>query len=1340
MPPKKRVPPKKRGTRSTDNGLSRKRRRYSSPPPQRRGETLSAYYQRISTPLSPPPPPLQDEEDLELPEGPVTPPPLRDSDSSSDSPPPPPLDSDPDDDDDDDRGVTEDDVWYTISQDDVDPFFRSQGRDSELFNDLVNYLRRLPPSAYLSRIRYFARLTWIKNTVFNVENPYIPPYNKSPAAGYKRYILDHLSRSRLTLEHYMVRRMGAHIYSYVFTDRVIGMAAPLFFLLQLILLTIRHEATAMRRPRRAFQVRIQIRGEIEGRTSTPPEKVISYFSDDRLMDASSSMHIVEIEDALREMVLGIDARDGTSTIARGSGDIDAADPIRLKEMILTFSNAQRSDRVGAESVCASACPLIYAAKRNTFIDIDTRGKCFYYAVLVGVAHLETEKIIKKKRKLNEYARTHPALSWVQPRTNVRFDEIEEYTMLIARQIRFRFVLHVFIMREQENRYIGQTLVISERDTTKPKVNICIFAHKDEPLWHAVYCTNEYAITSLEFDDIAQMPRYTVCPRCRKIYNSQYCSGAKKHKCAVDVVNERWWCAKCRTVFRTEDDYNYHISGNCFLKDVARPRIIQLPEAGEICEFNGDKHEVMVPDEEIIFADFESTIDGITGAHTPMSVGYTSPRTGEVVIHHGKDCVARFLDAMMRAVRSKLYIFFHNAMGYDSHFIFTEALKKDRKLFVQGINKSNQQFLSITLNQWVTRGGSKVKLEVTILDTLQFMPMGLAKLTACALQSDRPLTEVFPTWCAMVHPHIQGEEALRAACKKHLYPYYYFNTDEEEYERQMDADIEDFAQIFTAGSRHFSKDVSVEQEKCDEAVAFMHKYPSLFTTARDYHDFYLRCDVAQLRDMFMTVRAHYRRTHDLELVSFFGLPGATWGSFMYKYGNEARLPLLSDPTMVALTRKMIRGGVCSAVKRLACTDDTHTLIYLDANSLYPHVMKEAFPCGEFEFVATPYVHNILEWMDYELERQGKGAIFEVDLAYPTELGEYTKDYPFCPEHIETTRVDYLGSYVEHLLKEHMLERKMQFKGLGQTIRNKYNYAIYWKNLRWYLEHGMVLTKIHRVMRFDEKPYMRDYVEMNTRLRMEGDSEFEKVFYKLLGNALYGKTFENKAKQSKVKIVQSKGVLAKLERSNNIERLLYIAGDALVYSIYNDVVKLDKPSYIGAVVTELSKLHMYKFLYDVLYPRFGRENVQLCYTDTDSFVLEFTHEPGAGGIPAITAQIEDYMALGERSGQTGFFKSETGVTPIKEFVCLRAKVYSMLLENDEEITRAKGVNRAVHSQLTHELYRGMVLGTRSPIFETSMRNIRSRNHTVADERIVKVALSADDMKRIICEDGIHTRPFN
>ena len=84
--------------------------------------------------------------------------------------------------------------------------------------------------------------------------------------------------------------------------------------------------------------------------------------------------------------------------------------------------------------------------------------------------------------------------------------------------------------------------------------------------------------------------------------------------------------------------------------------------------------------------------------------------------------------------------------------------------------------------------------------------------------------------------------------------------------------------------------------------------------------------------------------------------------------------------------------------------------------------------------------------------------------------------------------------------------------------------------------------------------------------------------------------------------------------------------------------------------------------------------------------------------------------------------------------------MLLENDEEITRAKGVNRAVHNQLTHELYRGMVLGTRSPIFETSMRNIRSRNHTVADERIVKVALSADDMKRIICEDGIHTRPFN
>lgn len=1247
------------------------------------------------------------------------------------------------DDDDDDAWRSVDDLvntlMATLTTERVDPLFLSQGEDSALLRDLAAYMYRLPQQAYGTRIRYLARITWIMQMLFNTNNAFTNPYKEDGTYGYKRYIFKHLRGTKISLAHYRGVVPGAVVYTFNFSDEVNGMGAPLFFLQQLILMAIRYEATSKRTPRKRFQMRIDIDAICNGLAITPPCKLITYFDDDRRMDENSSMHLVEIEDALREMILGIDA-DGEATISRGSGDVNLDDPIQLRRMVLTFSDAIRSERVGAESVCASACPLIYTAKRNTFIDIDTRGRCFYYALVVGVAYLETENVIRKKKKLVEYANAHPLLKLVQSKAKVRIDEIADYTMVIARQLEHRFVIHVFIMREQEKRYIGQTLVISERDTTKPKLNICIFPHKDEPIWHAVYCTNEYAITSLEFDDIERMPRYAACPRCRKIYNSQYCSGSRKHKCSSNVVNERWWCAKCHTIFRMEEDYNYHVNGNCFLKDVARPRVVQLPAAGEVCEFDGDRHEISVRDEDIIFADFESAIDIDTGVHTPMSVGYTSPRTGEVIIHHGRECVSRFIEEMMRCVHTKLYVFFHNAMGYDSHFIFTEALKKERNLFVQGINKSNQQFLSITLNQWVTRGGARTKNEVVILDTLQFMPMGLGKLIACALQTERPITEVFPTWCASMHPHIQGEEALRAACKKHLYPYYYFSTDEEEYERQMDEDIEDFAQIFIQGSSHFSKEETVEQSKCEEAIAFMRKYPSLFKTARDYHDFYLRCDVAQLRDMFMTVRSHYRRTHDLELVSFFGLPGATWGSFMHKYGNEMRLPLLSDPTMVALTRKMIRGGLCSAVKRVARTDETHTLIYLDANSLYPHVMKDAFPCGEFEFVNIPYVHNILEWMEHELEKRGKGAIFEVDLSYPPELGDYTKDYPFCPEHIETTRVDYLGSYVEHLLKEHMLERKMQFKGLGQTIRNKYGYAVYWKNLRWYIEHGMVLTKIHRVLRFDERPYMREYVELNTRLRREGDSEFEKVFYKLLGNALYGKTFENKAKQSRVKIVQSKAVLAKLERSDNIERLLYVAGDALVYSIYNDVVKLDKPSYIGAVVTELSKLHMYKFLYDVLYPRFGRENVQLCYTDTDSFVLEFTHAPGAGGIAAITNRFEDYMAIGERAGQTGFFKSETGVTPIKEFVCLRAKVYSMLLENEEEVTRAKGVSRMVHKQLTHELYRGMVLGMKSPIFRVSMRNIRSRNHTVADERIVKIALSADDMKRIICEDGIHTLPFN
>ena len=1216
-----------------------------------------------------------------------------------------------------------------------DRFFVRWGDEgTPIFDDLCRYLLSLPLEVARRRLGYFAHFVTLNDYLNDGLDPFTDGRRGAMEYRHKAYIMRHMNIGRASMGNYITGGVGGAVsYNIPFNNTVRGMGSPLFFLLQVIQGAIWHQLAArgVRGENRPMQVMIQLSLMHGGSIHAPPAATVQPI----LIDPNFHMCIFDIDHAIT-MLMTSDHLPFGFIIARASGERDEGDPSQIVMLTLLMDNAAASDGVGA-SECSDLCPLTYAAKFGTFIDIDTKGSCLFYAIVVGVAYLEQNKLLKKRRELDHFHSRHETLRLVRAKKYVKIDEVEEYISDAANIMDKRYVIHVYLMRPLERRYIGETLAISERGTMKPKLNICLFAHSDKPLWHAVYCTNEYAITSLEFDDLAKMPRYTACPRCRAIYNNQSQSRrGGPHVCQVDGVHSRWWCNRCRTVFQNEEDYNYHMDDNCFLKDVARPRIVQLPNPGDIATFDVDKHIGAIDDKDIIFADFEAVIDGVSGEHIPASVGYLY--CGRINIHHGNDSVGWLIDNMIALADPKVYVFFHNGMGYDSHYIFTEALKKERGICVQGISKSSQQFLSIRLFKWVGHGTMKQRREVVFLDSLQFLPMSLAKLTQCALKSAHPIAEIFPTWTAAVKTFFTTEEEMRAACKKHLYPYYYFNI--EEYEQQMDAPINDFAKIFKGGSRHFSLDEDVGQDACDEAVEFMRKYPSLFRVARDYHNFYLFCDIAQLSDMFMTVRAHYRRTHELELVSFVGLPSATWGSFMYKYGLGAQLPLLACPTMLALTRRMIRGGVSSAVKRLARTDDTHTLVYLDANSLYPHVMKDDFPCGNFELIPPPPVGEIMQWMQHELEYRGKGAIFEVDLAYPPDIGEYTKDYPFCPEHITTTREDYRDTYVEHLLRDHFLQRKMKFTGLGQTIRDKQKYAVYWKNLRWYLEHGLVLTCIHRVLRFDERPFMREYVELNTTLRRDGTSEFEKVFYKLLGNALYGKTFENRAKQSGVKIVQTKRVLTKLYRSNVIERLLYPAGDALVFTVYNDLVKLDKPSYIGAVVTELSKLHMYKFLYDVLYPRFGRENVQLCYTDTDSFVLEFTHPPGEGGIETITSRISDHMAIGSRSGETGYFKSETGVTPIKEFVCLRAKVYSMLLEGDDEITRAKGVSRAVHKELTHDLYRSMVMGERSPIYKVSMRNIRSRNHTIADERIVKVALSADDMKRIVCDDGIHTRPFS
>ena len=89
----------------------------------------------------------------------------------------------------------------------------------------------------------------------------------------------------------------------------------------------------------------------------------------------------------------------------------------------------------------------------------------------------------------------------------------------------------------------------------------------------------------------------------------------------------------------------------------------------------------------------------------------------------------------------------------------------------------------------------------------------------------------------------------------------------------------------------------------------------------------------------------------------------------------------------------------------------------------------------------------------------------------------------------------------------------------TLEDKNNYVTHYRNLQFYLKQGMKLKKVHRVLEFDQERWMKPYIEMNTEFRKEAKNDFEKNFYKLMNNSVFGKTMENLWNRVNIKLVRS-----------------------------------------------------------------------------------------------------------------------------------------------------------------------------------------------------------------------------
>ncbi|XP_065182354.1 uncharacterized protein LOC135813063 [Sycon ciliatum] len=537
----------------------------------------------------------------------------------------------------------------------------------------------------------------------------------------------------------------------------------------------------------------------------------------------------------------------------------------------------------------------------------------------------------------------------------------------------------------------------------------------------------------------------------------------------------------------------------------------------------------------------------------------------------------------------------------------------------------------------------------------------------------------------------------------------------------------------------------------------------FVRMRDLHegdpektDLLLRkgTDVYLLADVFENFRTTAIATYSLDPANYYTLPGFAWSALLKV--SDVSLDLLSDVTMHTFIEHGIRGGISMSVQRYA--EGNNDLIpdgydpskpmtylqYVDANNLYGWAMQQPLPIGDFKFVediSDDLVDDIVMTHPHDLP---VGYIVECDLTIPDGVHDALNEYPPCPENMCVTD-DMLSPHQQQLAQQLGLGKQKE-KKLMLTLLPKTRYVCHYVNLQAYVALGVEVSEVHRVLQFTQRPWMRSYIQLNTDLRTNAASEFEKDFYKLMNNAVFGKTMENVRRRLNLKLVRSEEEVDRLRRAiakRTYKRSIVYDNDLVAAEFFKCKVHLNKPIYVGFSILELSKVLMYSFFYDTLKPRYG-QNVRLCYTDTDSFILQYATAD-------LYADMSDMMGQYNTSNYptdhplhslankkvAGKFKDELGGRIMSEFVGLRSKMYAYT--GEESAKRAKGVKKSVvNDTLQFSTYKDCLLPDQQSI-EREMNVLRSRNHHIYGETIRKVALSPFDSKRYILDDGVSTLAY-
>ena len=676
---------------------------------------------------------------------------------------------------------------------------------------------------------------------------------------------------------------------------------------------------------------------------------------------------------------------------------------------------------------------------------------------------------------------------------------------------------------------------------------------------------------------------------------------------------------------------------------------------------------------------------------------------------------------------KIPVFFHNMKNYDGHLIIQNAEKLSNKKKIDVIAQNSEKFINIGFDS------------LSVKDSFSFIAASLDKLVSMTKydntdEKDRSKWVLRDNWqsnfrYSSKNDTIKTEKCLDLLTEKGVYPYDYMNAFDKFNDEQLPSKEQFYSRLTEEG---------ITNDDYTKAKQIWKHFG--IKNMGEYHDLYLKTDVLLLTDVFENFRDMCLSYYGLDPVYYYTLPNFAFDAMLKLTGIE--IDLVYDQEMYEMIEAGLRGGMtqttCKKVKAnnkymgSDCDKNKASsyINYLDAHNLYGLSMIQKLPYRNLKWDDKITEEDIINY-----DNGRTGYILEVDLEYPKELHDLHNDYPLAPEvmNVKANMLSEKQVEIYKLINGSKEPKDEKTKKLILNLNDKSKYVVHIRTLQFYLKHGLKLKKIHRAIKFEQKEILKPYIEFNAEKRKNARNDFEKDIFKLLNNAVFGKTMEDKRKHLDFEIVSDERRFMKCVNNPSFKHSHIINENLVGVEKQKPKLKLDKPIFIGMSILDLSKQHMYKFYYDVMKPKYG-DNIRMVYTDTDSFVFHTRTDDIYQDLQEINDEMDFsgydknhkcYDATNKKV--LGKFEDECEGKIMTGFIGLRPKCYAFKIHGDDkEYKKCKGTAKnTVKRKIRYDDY-NKALET-NEVIHRSFNSIRSKNHKIYSINTTNVSLNSYENKR-------------